>query len=156
MNRMLILLGVAACLVFSTAAQGQDNPFVGTWKLNTAKSKYPAGQMPKNITRTVDADSTAAKYHSEGVSADGTKIDFSFVTKYNGAYSTIKGTGMPLGADKIAITRPSPSTTKATLKKGTTVVAHTTSTVSASGKTTILNIVPTDGSDPTKAVYDKQ
>jgi hypothetical protein len=156
MNRMLILLGVAVCLVFSTAARAEDNPFVGTWKLNTAKSTYPAGKMPKNITRTVDADSSAAKYHSEGENADGTKIDFSFVTKYAGADSTIEGTGAPLGADKIAITRLNPRTTKATLKKGTTVVAHTTSRVSANGKTTTLSLVPTDGSGPIKAVYDKQ
>jgi hypothetical protein len=156
MKRSFILLSVVLCLVFATVSRGQDNPFVGTWKLDTAKSKYPAGKMPKSMTRTVEADGTGAKYHSEGEAADGSKLDFSFSTKYDGKDGKVDGTGMPFGADTVAIKRLSSHKVSATLKKDGKLVGNSTSTVSADGKTTTLIMKPTDGTAGTTSVYDKQ
>jgi hypothetical protein len=156
MNRVLIFLSIAVCLALSSAAQAQDNPFVGTWKLNTTKSKFPAGKTPKNITRTVEADGKGAKYHSEGEAADGSKLDYSFSTNYDGQDGKVDGTGMPFGADTVAIKRLSAHKVSATLKKDGKLVANSTATVSADGKTTTLILKPTDGTPGNTSVYEKQ
>jgi hypothetical protein len=156
MNRICVLLSLVLCLVFVGVAQGQDNPFVGTWKLNTSKSKYPKGKAPKSLTRTVEAEGSGAKYHSEGEAADGSKIDFSFSTKYDGQDGKVDGSGMALGADTLAIKRINAHKVDATLKKDGKVVGHTTAAVSADGKTTTLIIKPTDGTAGNTSIYDKQ
>jgi len=57
MKYVLKVVAVAVlAVVGAVAAQAQSNPIVGTWKLNTAKSKYSPGPMPKSLTRTVTAD----------------------------------------------------------------------------------------------------
>ena len=53
MIRSAALLGM---LVLSSTAWAQIDPYVGTWKLNLAKSKYNAGQPPKSSTVVVEAD----------------------------------------------------------------------------------------------------
>ena len=62
----------------------QDNPFVGTWKLNTAKSKYEPGPAPKSQTRTIVAEGDGAMYRFEGVGADGNPVAYSFTSNYDG------------------------------------------------------------------------
>ena len=52
-------IGLFAALVIVLAAGSvllaQSNPFVGTWKLNVASSKYNPGPPPQSQTRTWDA-----------------------------------------------------------------------------------------------------
>ena len=54
------LLTVFAVIFLAMAAEGlviaQSDPFVGTWKLNLAKSKFNPGPAPKSQTRTWAAD----------------------------------------------------------------------------------------------------
>jgi len=56
MKRFLCLLSF---VVITALAAGpliaQTNPFIGTWKLNVAKSKFEPGPAPKSQTRTVVA-----------------------------------------------------------------------------------------------------
>jgi hypothetical protein len=156
MKRIFILLSVVLCLVFATVGQGKDNPFVGTWKLDTAKSKFPAGKAPKATTRTVEADGTGAKYHSEGEAADGSKLDYTFSTQYDGQDAKVDGTGTPFGADTVAIKRLTAHKVTAVLKKDGKVIGHSTATVSADGKTTTVTFKPTDGTAGNTSVYDKQ
>jgi len=51
MKRILVAL-----LFVSAVAFAADNPFVGTWKLNVAKSKFQGGTPPTSQTVTIDAD----------------------------------------------------------------------------------------------------
>ena len=53
MKRLLVFATVVALsLVTSGLLLAQSNPYIGTWKLNVAKSKYVGGQAPKSQTRT--------------------------------------------------------------------------------------------------------
>jgi hypothetical protein len=64
---MAILCGCAAEL----AAQNTDpDPFIGTWKLNLAKSKYDPGPAPKSQTVTIAPDGklTVQEVLSDGAS----------------------------------------------------------------------------------------
>jgi hypothetical protein len=156
MKRICLLLSVVLCLAFATVTRSQDNPFDGTWKLNTAKSKFAAGKMPKSLTRTVEGDATRAKYHTEGEAADGSKLEYNFSTKYDGQDGKVDGTGMPFGADTVAIKRLTGHKVSAILKKDGKVVAHSTAAVSADGKTTTLILKPTDKTAGNTSVFDKQ
>ena len=51
-------------------AQGTD-PFVGTWKLNLAKSKFTNTTTPKSETRTIEAQGGGRGFSTEGIASDG-------------------------------------------------------------------------------------
>jgi hypothetical protein len=130
---------VVLCLGLPSLMLAEDNPAVGTWKLNLEKSKYPEGTAPKSMTRTVAVDGDNVKYSYEGTDAKGSDVKYGFSLKYDGKDYDFTGSGTPYGADHIAIKRLNSHQWKATLKKGDKVVGTTTSTVSHDGKTTTLN-----------------
>ena len=61
---MLVLLGFAATLCAA-------DPFVGTWKMNPAKTKYKAGTAPKEQTVTITEAGTDLNVSVAGTAADG-------------------------------------------------------------------------------------
>src|ERR1700734_4075130 len=164
MKRILLLLAVLAIsAVVSAPLMAQtmtaSNPFVGTWKLNTAKSKYTGVPMPKSLTREVAADGAGAKYTYKGTDSEGKTIDYSFSTNYDGKDSAITGSGAPGGAATLAIKRANPSKSTAVLTKGGKEVGKSEADVSKDGKvTTIKGSGKTaDGKDyTTVSVFDKQ
>ena len=69
--RNLIL---TAALCFAGAALSfADNPNMGTWKLNEAKSKIPAG-APKNTTVVYEAAGDSVKVTTDGTDRDGKPV----------------------------------------------------------------------------------
>ncbi len=52
--RVTIMLAVAALTLAVVASAQSKDPFVGSWRLNVAKSKY-TGPAPKSITSTYEA-----------------------------------------------------------------------------------------------------
>src|SRR5271163_579484 len=157
--RYSIFAVAVVCLALAGSMFADSKALVGTWKLNLDKSKFPAGQMPKSQTRTVSADGDNVTYKFEGVRADGTAISFSFTSKLDGKDSEVTGTGMPYGADHIAIKQQNSHMTSATLKKGDKIVGSSSATVSHDGKMLTLTSKGTDAKGkPVKSVsvYDKQ
>ena len=154
------LLAFAAVTVLACAAATTllaQNPLVGTWKLNVAKSKYNSGAAPKSLTRTVEAQGDKMKYIFEGVTADGTAINYNFTVSYDGKDYPITGSGVPGGADTIAIKQLNASSYDSTLKKAGQPVLTTTAQVSKDGKTTLLTQSGIGGSGPTNTlVFEKQ
>jgi hypothetical protein len=154
---------ILSFVVFAALAAGplmaQTNPFVGTWKLNVAKSKFEPGPAPKSQTRTVVAAGEGAKYSFEGVSPDGRAFSYSFTVNYDGKDSPVTGTGAPGGADSIAIKRVGSNKAEATLKKDGKEVGKSVAEVSKDGTvTTVKSKGKTpDGKDfSSESVYDKQ
>jgi len=150
-------------VVFTALAAGplmaQTNPFIGTWKLNVAKSKFEPGPAPKSMTRTVVADGDGSKYSFEGVGVDGTAISYSFTVKYDGKDYPITGSGAPGGADSIAIKRVGANKSEATLKKAGKEVGKSVAEISKDGTVTTIKAKgkTPDGKDyNTASVYDKQ
>jgi hypothetical protein len=137
----------------------QTNPVVGSWKLNLEKSKFPTGMAPKSLSRTVTADGDSVTYSFEGQGPDGSALKYSFTVKYDGKDYEVTGSGMPYGADHIAIKRVNSHMFSATLKKDGKEVGTSTSTVSHDGKTTTLNSKGTDAKGnmvKTTSIFDKQ
>ena len=158
MKRSVFVVALLA-LVLAYPLLAEDNPFLGTWKLNTAKSKFEPGPAPKSLTRTITADGNAVKYSFEGVAADGTAFAYSFTSNYDGKESAITGTGMPGGADSIVLKHVSSHKTEGTLKKGGKEIGKVVAEVSKDGKVATVKAKgkSADGKEMSSdSVYDKQ
>ncbi len=159
MKRSLRFAAIALLAIAgSSTLRAQSNPLVGTWKLNTAKSKYDPGPTPKSLTRTVVADGDGVKYTFEGVSADGKPISYGFSVKFDGKDNPISGS-MPSGADTISGKRADSHHYVATLKTGDKVIGTSKVAVSKDGKVTTVDATSTDAAGKKEhdvQVYDKQ
>ena len=79
----VLQISVAAC-VFATALMAAENPFLGTWKLNTAKSQFKPGPGPKSMTVTFAQDGDQIKRTAEGVDAEGKPVSTQSSIKWDG------------------------------------------------------------------------
>ena len=153
----VVAIGVLA-VVGVVAAQAQSDPIVGTWKLNTTKSKYSPGVVPKSLTRTVTADGDSLKYSFEGVAADGSAIAYGFTAKLDGKAVPVTGS-IPSGADSISAIQKDAHHYTATLKKGDKVVGTSKVAISADGKVATVDVsgvTATGAKEHDVQVYDKQ
>lgn len=156
------LLAAAAALaaLFTpglTMAQ-QSDPFVGTWKLNVAKSTFGPGTERKSETRMIESSPFGMKVSVDRTNADNSNQQYNYTTNFDGKPHPITGTA-PYGADSIAVTLGASNTLSFKLTKGGQPVASGTSVVSADGKTLTLTSKGTDASGKTLSsisVYDKR
>ncbi|SRR5258706_1091625 len=157
MKRSLAFIAITVLAFACTGRVLAQNPLVGTWKLNVAKSKYSPGPAPKSMTRTVEADGDKVKYTFEGVAADGSPVSFSYTVAYDGKDHPITGAG-PSGADAISAKQSASGSTEATFKKAGKPVLIAKVEVSADGKVTTISqaSAPGAGSINNTLVYEKQ
>jgi hypothetical protein len=159
MKHALRFVAIAVlAIVASSILSAQSNPLVGTWQLNTTKSKYDPGPTPKSLTRTVVADGDGVKYTFEGVAADGKPISYGFSVQFDGKDNSISGS-IPSGADTISAKRTDSNHFVATLKKGGKAIGTSKVTVSKDGKVTTVDSTGTTASGAKEhdlQVYDKQ
>jgi len=125
---------VVLAVLVSGVLLAQSDPLIGTWKLNTAKSKFGAGPGHQSLTLTYEAQGNGVKQSAEGTYADGSPIASSYAANYDGKDNPVSGTGGPGGADTIALKRIHPNTTEATWKKAGKVVWTFRYVVSKDGK----------------------
>src|SRR6266536_2256515 len=146
---------LAAALSFTAAAACfAANPHMGTWKLNEAKSKMPAG-MGKNTTVVYAEQKDKIKVTVDGVDKDGKPTHSVWVGKWDGkAYPTKGNLSWNSAAYKVVNDRTNDITT---MKDGK--IAWTGRiTVAADGKSRTVTINGTDADGKKfkgKAVYDK-
>src|SRR5438094_8199132 len=101
-----IIALVVGMLVVSAGLRADDNPLIGRWKINLAKTKYNAGAPPKNQVITYDMVGDALTLTAEIDNAQGHKTN-SYTAKYDGKdYPTTSTTrdavtGQPLGLTRI-------------------------------------------------------
>lgn len=159
MKRSLYVIGMlVTAALMAGSLMAQANPFVGTWKLNVAKSKFEGTTAPKSLTRTVTAEGAGLKYSFEGVAADGSKMSYSFTSNLDGKDAAVTGTGMPGGADTVTLKKVSATKTEGVMKKGGKEVGKATAELSANGKTTTVTTSgKVDGKEmKAVSVYEKQ
>jgi len=63
-----------ALFLISTAMFAADNPFLGTWKLNTAKSKSSPTPVAQSMTVKFDAEGEKVRRTVTGVDGEGKPI----------------------------------------------------------------------------------
>ncbi len=150
-----LVFGLAFVLAGSGAVQAADN-WMGTWKLNLAKSTYSPGPAPKANTARYEASEGGMKAVTDGVSADGKPTHTEFTAKYDGKdYSY---TGNP-NVETISVRRIDDDTYEATLKSKGKVTMTSRNAISKDGKTRTQTQTGTDakgGAVRNTVVYDRQ
>ena len=150
---------VAVCiLIFTTASLvlAQSDPRVGTWKLNTAKSKSDAPPR-KSETRTYQSSGDSIMMHAEVMNNDGSKQVYGYTGKLDGKDYPYTGQ-QPGGAETLSVKRVG-NIFNPESKKGGKVLFTTKSTFSNDGKVMTLTTKGTDAkgqSANSVRVYDKQ
>ena len=134
-----MVLGAALCFAAATASFAAD-PNVGTWKLNEAKSKIPAGAS-KNLTVVYTVAGDSYKCVVDGVDGAGKPTHNEWTGKFDGKDYAV--TGDPTG-DTRAYTTVNDRTLAMTVKKAGAVTMTGQIVVSADDKTRTVSTSGTD------------
>ena len=143
----LCFLGVAVCVA--------ADAFVGTWKLNEAKSKLNAG-VPKNTTVVYEAAGDNVKITVEGTDSDGKATHSEWTGKFDNKDYPVTGDAT---ADVRSYNKVDEHTLTFANKKDGKVTLTGRIVISADGKTRTVNVTATDSKGNKAsgiAVYDKQ
>lgn len=144
---LLCVVGVSACFA--------DDPQIGTWKLDEAKSKIPPGS-PKNTTVVYTASGDDVKVTTEGTDPEGKPAHSEWTGKFDGKDYAVAGDS---NSDTRSYKKVNDHTLKFTNKKGDKTTISGTVVVSPDGKTRTVTISGTDSKGKkysSTAVYDKQ
>ena|SRR5471032_3191297 len=99
MRRRTLFIAIAlACLVLTsgTAVAQVSDSWLGTWKLNVAKSTYePASLAPKSETSTQTKSGDSVTAITDGIDAQGKRIHTEIIYKVDNAEYEIKGAADP-------------------------------------------------------------
>jgi hypothetical protein len=71
---MRLLNACSLVCMFVSTMVAADNAFIGTWKLNTEKSKFSPGSEIKSMTITFAADGDKVRRTAEGTDVEGKPI----------------------------------------------------------------------------------
>ena len=148
-----LLIGAATVLA-STSFAGEN--WVGSWKLNAAKSQSGTAPAPRAQTLKFEATPAGIKLTSDGTDADGKPMHGGYVSKFDG--NDVPWAGNPV-ADVACPKKVDDNSYENVWKKDGKPTVSATVAVSKDGKT--LTITQT-GKDPSgaavnsMAVYDRQ
>lgn len=92
MRKSLLVASLAVCaaIVLSSSALAAEK-WLGTWKLDVAKSKFVPAPGPKSLTLKFEAAKDGIKLTSDGVNAEGKAIHTEYVSKFDGKDVPWKG-----------------------------------------------------------------
>ncbi len=146
MNKWLGSILLVLTIPLALVAQASSNePNVGTWKLNIAKSKFSPGPAPKSRTVTIADDH---KVTVDEAGAEGNEIHYSF--------TPAEGTAVPVdGVDGMTVTekRIDDRTVEHTWKTGNSEM-HGKAVISADGKTMRYTMTGTTADG--QAIHDSE
>ena len=146
---------VAVALSFVTAAACfAANPHIGTWKLNAAKSRIPAG-MGKNSIVVYAEQGDKIKVTVDGTDKDGKPTHSVWVGKFDGKAYPVRG-NLPYNSVGYRVINDRTNAIQA-IKDGK-VMWSGTITVTKDGKSRTVSIHGTDANGKKfkgKAVYNK-
>ena len=131
MKLRILLIGVVLNLCVMDVMAQVPPAWVGTWKLNVAKSKYSPGPPPKSQIDMNEAVEGALKYTSDRVSSDGKPSRHEYTAKLDG--KDYPYSGLPFAAT-ISITKVNDHAYEFALKKGGTPLLSGRNVFSPDGK----------------------
>jgi hypothetical protein len=149
-----LILTLVLCFVGATVCFA-DNVNMGTWKLNEAKSKIPAGFM-KNTTVVYEADGDNVKVSTDGIDRNGKPFHTEWTGKFDGKDYPLTGDAT---ADSRSYSKINDHSMALANKKDGKMTTSGRIVVSADGKSRTLSVTGTDAAGKkvaSTAVYDKQ
>ncbi len=152
---MVVLAACCAVVLSSSVALAAEN-WLGTWKLDLAKTKVSPGPAPKSLTLKFEATPGGIKFTGDGVGADGKPTHSRFLSRFDGKDVPYKGNP---DADRAAPMKIDDNSYSNTWKKRRKVTISAKVVVSEDGKT--LTITQTGKNAKGQAVnntfvYDRQ
>ena len=154
MKARTIILTLLVCFI-GAAVCFADDPQVGTWKLNEAKSKIGAGSL-KNTTVVYEAAGDGIKVTTDGTDGEGKPLHSEWTGKYDGKDYPV--TGDP-NTDTRSYKKVNDHTLEFANKKGNKVTISGRGVVSPDGKTRTVTITGTDSTGKkytSTMMYEKQ
>jgi hypothetical protein len=159
-RRTATLALLCSAIVLATALPktgfSQSDPWLGTWHLNLAKSKFSPGPPPRSLTHTLQGEGETRKFIGVSVNAAGNPGRAEFMHIYDGMPHPSIGAA---NFDATAYTRVDANTIILSRLKAGKLVLVETVVVSPDGKTwtaTRTGIDANGRSIHDIAVYDKQ
>jgi hypothetical protein len=156
-GRVTVVLAAAVFTIAALATAQSKDPFVGTWRLNLAKSKYSPGPGPKGTTSTYEAAGQGYKVTVKTEPASGPAQQWTFTSNLDGTDAPV--TGNNPNADMVSAKRIDANTIELVQKKGGKVTTTQRNVVSADGKTRTVTTTGTNAQGEkvhNVAVYEKQ
>ena len=153
MSRIHVALAIVLSLGAPALAAAQD-PYNGTWHLNTAKSKYDPGPVPDKATVTIKSDGKTWTVNSVA-SYEGKPIETSYSVKLDGTPAPLKGSPV---ADMVSVKKVDDRTLELKNTKDGKTVGESRATMSADGKTVTVTgtgTAPKGTKMKFTAVYEK-
>jgi hypothetical protein len=153
-QRTLFLLTILLCGAIGTALAA--DVWMGTWKVNTTKSKYSPGPAPKATTTKYEAAGDNMKVTVDGTDADGKALHNEWTGKFDGKDYAVKGDP---DTDMRSYKKVDDSTMEIVGKKAGKVTTTTRSVYSKDGKTRTSTATGTNAKGQkvnNTIVYDKQ
>jgi hypothetical protein len=144
---VMLFVGLTIC--------SAQNPSQGTWKLNEAKSKIPAGS-PKNSTVTYEATGDSIKGTIDGVDGQGKPTHTEWKGKFDGKDYPVSGDPT---SDTRAIKQIDDHHYQLTVKKAGKVTLTGKAVIAADGKSRTVTVSGMDSmgmKTEAVSVYDKQ
>ncbi|HLN98538.1 MAG TPA: hypothetical protein VK208_08765 [Pyrinomonadaceae bacterium] len=155
MKARVILLTLAALFVGVTVCLAADNPQMGIWKLNEAKSRISPGAT-KNTTVTYEAVGDQVKVTVDGVDGEGNPSHNEWTGKWDNKFYPV--TGDPT-SDMRSYRKINNHTLTLIAKKDGKITLTGRVVVTANGRTRTVTTTGTDAKGKrfsSRAVYDKQ
>ena len=110
-----VFLLIAALVAFSTVGVAQDDPVIGTWKVNTAKTKLPPGESAEALTRVHEAIPNGIKITRPLVDPSGGATRGTWTLYFDGKDYPVHGDA---NLDTLSLKRIDRYTMEAVAKKG--------------------------------------
>ena len=154
MKTKAIVLTVVVCFI-GVAVCFAQNPFMGTWKLNEAKSKLAPG-APKNNKVVYETESIDFKVTTDGIDGAGNSTHSEWTGKFDGKDYPVKGDP---NQDSRSYKRKGIHELDFQVKKGAKVTTTGRIVVSDDGKSRTVTSHGTDAQGKkytSTAVYDQQ
>lgn len=147
-------LTLAVCFVAAAVCLAAD-AFIGTWKLNEAKSKLAPG-TPKNTTAVYEAAGDSVKVTVEGTDSEGKATHSEWTGKFDGKEYAVTGDST---SDMRSYKKVNEHTLTFIAKKEGKETVSGRIVISDDGKTRTVSVTTTDAKGnkvQSTAVYDKQ
>ena len=152
---LMVVVGLVAVTAW-VSAQSKD-PFVGTWALNVAKSKYSPGPTPKSQTSIYESAGKGYKITVRSTLATGAVQEWGYSSNLDGKPAPI--TGNNPNADMAATKRVDASTLEIVYSRNGKETTRQRNVVAPDGKTRTVTTTGVDALGQkvnNVAVYEKK
>jgi hypothetical protein len=156
LSRFAMILAAGILTAGALVAAQPKDPFVGTWVLDVAKSKFSPGPAPKSATTVIDAAGQGYKFSVTQDLPSGVQ-QWSFTTNLDGKDASV--TGNNPNADSVVVKRIDANTLETVARKLGKITTTLKNVVAADGKSRTVTTTGTNAQGEkvnNVAVYERK